>query len=61
MTTRPSPSLDELRAEIAGLRRQRREWNAIGLSDWDSDAEIAGQIADLEDELYVAEHKDEYA
>lgn len=50
-----------LRAEIARLTRQRNEWNILGWSDWDSDAEIAGQIADLEEALYVAEHPEEYA
>lgn len=49
-----------LRAEIARLTRQRNEWNILGLSDWDSDAEIAGEIADLEDDLYRLEHAAEY-
>lgn len=49
-----------LRTEIARLTRQRNEWNILGRSDWDSDAEIAAEITDLEDELYRLEHADEY-
>lgn len=49
-----------LRTEIARLTRQRNEWNILGWSDWDSDAEIAGEIADLEGELYRLEHAAEY-
>jgi len=54
-------SASALRAEIARLTRQRNEFNILGWSDWDSDAEIAAEIADLEEALYVAEHPEEYA
>lgn len=50
-----------LRAEIARLTRQRNDWNILGWSDWDQDAEIAAEIADLEEELYRLEHPEEYA
>lgn len=42
---------ETLRSEIARLTRQRNEWNILGLSDWDSDADLAARIADLRDEL----------
>lgn len=38
-------------AEIARITRQRNELNILGWSDWDSDADLAAQIADLRDEL----------
>lgn len=37
--------------EIKRLTRQRNEENILGWSDWDSDADLAAQIADLRDEL----------
>lgn len=51
----------ELRSEIARLTRQRNEWNILGLSDWDQDADIAAEIGDLEDDLYRVEHPEEFA
>jgi len=48
----------ELRAEIARLTRQRDEWNILGLSDWDSDAEIAAEIKDLENEIEMLTEDD---
>ena len=47
--------------EIARLTRQRDEWNITGQSDWDSDADLAGCIRDLEDELYILQHPDMFA
>ena len=38
-------------AEIARLTRQRNDWNILGWSDWDSDAQIAAEIAELREEL----------
>ena len=37
--------------EIGRLVRKRNDDNILGWSNWDSDAEIAAQIADLRDEL----------
>lgn len=45
-----------LRAEIARLTRQRNEFNILGWSDWDQDADLKAQISDLESELYDLEH-----
>ena len=50
----------ELRAEIARLTRQRDEWNILGLSNHEDDERVAGQIADLRDDLYLAEHPEEF-
>ena len=50
-----------LRAEQAHIIRRRNELNILGLSDWDSDAEMAAEIADLDDEIYRLEHPEEYA
>lgn len=60
MTSAPFTTRTEIEAEIARLTRQRNEWNILGWSDWDSDAEIAAEIADLEDDLYRLEHAAEY-
>jgi hypothetical protein len=58
-------SAPELRAEIARLTRQRNELNILGWvdidPDFDWDADLAAQIGDLEGDLYVAEHPDQYA
>lgn len=52
---------ETLRSEIARLTRQRNEENILGWSNWDSDADLAAQIADLDDELFRVDHPDQYA
>lgn len=37
--------------EIGRLTRKRNDENILGWSNWDSDADLAAQIADLRDEL----------
>ena len=47
------PTAAEIRNEIARLKRQMREWELEGRLDADVEAEMQGEILDLQDELYA--------
>ncbi len=51
----------EIRNEIARLKRQMREWLIEGRLDSDVEADMQAEISDLEGDLRVMEHPEDYA
>ena len=55
MTTAPRTAAS-LRADIATVARQMNDWGIEGRLDSDTEADMLGEIADLEEELAEVEH-----
>ena len=52
---------NQIRNEIATLLRQMNDWQIEGRLDSEAEAEIKGEISDLQGDLYDAEHPEQYA